>query len=261
MTLGSGQVTEKPSPQPSLSRIGSGPAMQRLCVFDINETLLDLAALDPFFAAVFGDPGERHLWFRTVLHTSLALTVTGHYRPFATIIDETLLARAAACRVTIGPEQAEALKDALRRLPLHADVKPALRTLKAAGYRIAALTNSGAEAARAQLAQAGIAEMMEAVMSTDAVQAAKPAPQPYLFAAKQMDVAPGDLWMVAGHAWDTDGARRAGFKSALVRRPGHGLNACFSSPDVQGDDLGTTVEALIAQDRPIVARMIHPGGR
>lgn len=234
--------------------------MQRFCVFDINETMLDLAALDPFFAAVFGDPGERQLWFRTVLHTSLALTVTGNYRPFATIIDETLLARAAARGIAIGPEQAEALKDALRRLPLHADVRPALKTLRAAGYRIAALTNSGASAARAQLANGGIEDMMEAVMSTDAVEAAKPAPQPYLFAAKQLGVTPGDLWMVAGHAWDTDGARQAGFKSALVLRPGHGLNACFAAPDVQGDDLGATVEALIAQDRPIVARMVHPIG-
>lgn len=234
--------------------------MQGICVFDVNETLLDLSALDPFFAAVFGNAGERQLWFRTVLHTSLALTVTGHYRPFATIIDETLLARGAARQVEIGPTEAEALKHALRHLPLHADVTPALKTLKAAGYRLAALTNSGAETARAQLAKGGIGDLIETVLSTDAVEAAKPAPQPYLFAATHLNVRPGDLWLVAGHAWDTDGASRAGLKSALVRRPGHGLNACFSSPDVQGDDLGATVEALVAQDRPRLERMTRPGG-
>ena len=33
--------------------------MRRVCLFDVNETLLDLAALDPHFARVFGDAGMR----------------------------------------------------------------------------------------------------------------------------------------------------------------------------------------------------------
>ena len=33
--------------------------MPRVCVFDVNETLLDLRALDPAFAQVFGDAAVR----------------------------------------------------------------------------------------------------------------------------------------------------------------------------------------------------------
>lgn len=33
--------------------------MPRICVFDVNETLLDLRALDPQFERVFGDASVR----------------------------------------------------------------------------------------------------------------------------------------------------------------------------------------------------------
>ena len=37
--------------------------MTRAVIFDVNETMLDLAALDPLFAAWFGDPTARREWF------------------------------------------------------------------------------------------------------------------------------------------------------------------------------------------------------
>ena len=51
--------------------------MARVCVFDVNETLLDLAALDPLFGRAFGDPGVRRAWFQQVLQSALVATVTG----------------------------------------------------------------------------------------------------------------------------------------------------------------------------------------
>jgi 2-haloacid dehalogenase len=33
--------------------------MARVCVFDVNETLLDLGALDPHFERVFSDASAR----------------------------------------------------------------------------------------------------------------------------------------------------------------------------------------------------------
>ena len=35
--------------------------MTRACVFDVNETLLDLAALDPHFERVFGNAAVRQV--------------------------------------------------------------------------------------------------------------------------------------------------------------------------------------------------------
>jgi 2-haloacid dehalogenase len=41
--------------------------MQRIIVFDVNETLLDLKALDPHFERLFGSAGVRRDWFKQVV--------------------------------------------------------------------------------------------------------------------------------------------------------------------------------------------------
>src|SRR3712207_4446423 len=56
--------------------------MGRVCVFDVNETLLDLGALDPHFERAFGDAGVRRAWFSQLLQSALVSTVTGTYSDF-----------------------------------------------------------------------------------------------------------------------------------------------------------------------------------
>ena len=51
--------------------------MRRVQVFDVNETLLDLAAMDPHFQRIFGDPGVRVGWFTQMIQSALVATVTG----------------------------------------------------------------------------------------------------------------------------------------------------------------------------------------
>jgi FMN phosphatase YigB (HAD superfamily) len=38
--------------------------MNYVCVFDVDETLLDLSAIDPGFQDVFGDASVRQAWFQ-----------------------------------------------------------------------------------------------------------------------------------------------------------------------------------------------------
>jgi 2-haloacid dehalogenase len=39
------------------------PPSPSVLVFDVNETLLDITALEPVFAQVFGDPRVLREWF------------------------------------------------------------------------------------------------------------------------------------------------------------------------------------------------------
>src|SRR5262245_35568260 len=50
-----------------------------LWVFDINETMLDLAPLDAVFVES-GLPGRRTDWFDLLIHAALVTTATGQYR-------------------------------------------------------------------------------------------------------------------------------------------------------------------------------------
>ena len=57
--------------------------MPRICVFDVNETLLDLGALDPHFERLFGGVSARQAWFGQFLTSWLTAMVTGVYQESA----------------------------------------------------------------------------------------------------------------------------------------------------------------------------------
>lgn len=59
--------------------------MPRVCVFDVNETVLDLGALDPHFERIFGDTSARQGWFGHFLALWTTLTIIGDYRDFGTV--------------------------------------------------------------------------------------------------------------------------------------------------------------------------------
>ena len=53
---------------------------QPLIVFDVNETLLDLAKLEPTFERIFGERSVTRLWFVNLVMYSMALTAAGFLR-------------------------------------------------------------------------------------------------------------------------------------------------------------------------------------
>jgi 2-haloacid dehalogenase len=59
--------------------------MTRVIVCDVNETLLDVGALEPHFKEVFGDARVLQDWFATVLLYSEVATLAGPYADFASI--------------------------------------------------------------------------------------------------------------------------------------------------------------------------------
>jgi putative NADPH-quinone reductase len=54
--------------------------MQKDVAFDVNETLLDLSALDPLFAQNFGMPAVRKEWFSRVLQLAFVTTIGGTHQ-------------------------------------------------------------------------------------------------------------------------------------------------------------------------------------
>src|SRR4051794_41927505 len=57
----------------------------RALVFDVNETLLDLAALDGLFEELFGTAEVRREWFALCVQAVLVTTVTRRYERFSDI--------------------------------------------------------------------------------------------------------------------------------------------------------------------------------
>jgi 2-haloacid dehalogenase len=221
------------------------PWLMPVCVFDVNETLLDMAALDGEFERVFGDAAVRPLWFSQMLQLALTATITCEYRPFGAHAIAALEMLGARRGVAIGDDERAAVRSGMTALPAHADVRPALERLRASGVRLATLTNSTLEVAEAQLSFAGLRDLFELSLSADTVGRLKPAPEPYLHAASALGVPVSEVLMVAAHAWDVAGAMAAGTRAAFVARPGMVPDPGARSPEFVVGDLGELASRLV----------------
>jgi 2-haloacid dehalogenase len=222
--------------------------MPRVCVFDVNETLLDLQALDPHFQRIFGDPTMRQAWFNQLIQSALVTIVTDAYTDFGTVGGAALDMLAARQGTNLSAGDRQAILSAIKTLPPHPDVTAGLAQLRNAGLRLAVLTNSTEEVAQAQIANAGLTEYFEHILSANSVQRLKPAPEPYRMTAEQMHVSVKDIRLVAAHAWDVAGAMQAGCAAAFIARPGKVLDPLFIAPDIVGNDLSEVAERILATE-------------
>src|SRR5918992_5827133 len=222
--------------------------MARVCVFDVNETLLDLGALNPHFERAFGDAGVRRAWFLQLLQSALVATVTGTYSDFGTIGGAALEMVAECEGVDLSDEDKQKFLGGMRELPPHPEVAESLDRLREAGLRLATLTNSTRQVAEAQMENSGLRDHSEQILSADDVQRLKPAPEPYRMAAESLGVEVEGIRLVAAHAWDVAGALRAGCAAAFVARPGMVLDPLVEPPDVVGADLSEVAASIIVAE-------------
>ena len=219
-----------------------------LVLFDVNETLSDLEPLRNRFEQV-GAPGRLlEVWFASTLRDGFALTVAGGYADFRTVALGVL--RGLLMQVETLRHDADAAAEhvlaGFGELDVHADVAEGMHKLADAGVRMATLTNGAAEIAEKLLERAGLANLVEARLSVEAVKRWKPAPEPYLNAARELGVAPGECALVAAHPWDVDGAKRAGLQGAWLNRTRSRYPDFFQRPDASGETLGSLADALVA---------------
>ena len=218
--------------------------VQPVIVFDVMETLLNLAPLDRHFARAFGKRAARQTWFAQMLQIAMTMTITGVYEDFSRVADAALTMTAQQLGTKISAADRKAIRGQIASLPAHADVASGLQRLQESGFRLAALTNSTAKVARHQLTNAGVAASFEQILSVDSIQRFKPAAETYQWAAKQLDVGTSDVMLVAAHGWDVAGAMAAGCRAAFLRRPGKALSTLQNKPEIITTDLHSLATRL-----------------
>jgi 2-haloacid dehalogenase len=118
--------------------------MPHVIVCDVNETLRDIAALEPDFRRAFGNGRALQEWFSTVLLYSEVATLAGPYAEFAAIGGAALDMTAAAKGIALSPDDRRQIMQGMLTLPAHAGVRESLQATCDAGLRLVTLDEFGA---------------------------------------------------------------------------------------------------------------------
>ncbi len=200
-------------------------------VFDVNETLSDMAPLGRRFLDVGATEATAQIWFASLLRDAFALTAAGGTEKFAVMGSEGL--RTVLAGVQLDPDldaATEHVMSGFMALEVHPDVPEGIRALKGTGRRLVTLSNGSAAVAERLLTGAGVREEFERLLSVEDAGVWKPARGSYAYAAEVCGVDLSDMMLVAVHPWDIDGAARAGMQTAFINRSGRPYPGYFTAP-------------------------------
>lgn len=222
----------------------------QVVVFDVNETLSDMAPMSRRFAEIGAPELAAKVWFASLLRDGFALTAAGGFEHFAALGEGAL--RSVLAGVTLDRDIDDAVDHVMQgfmSLGVHPDVVDGVRRLRAAGLRLVTLTNGSTDVGDHLLTEAGIRDHLELLLSVDAAGVWKPGLASYQYAARTCDVAVEQMMLVAVHPWDIDGAARAGMRTAWINRTGVVYPAYFMPPEVTVTALTELADRLPAGPR------------
>lgn len=221
---------------------------KNIILFDINETVLDLSILKPKFKTVFGDESVLATWFSMLLHSSTVCMMTDIKTDFATLAGTMLDALAARMGLTLSNSMRDNILSGFANLPPHKDIKQALSTLKSAGFRTVAFSNSSLNLISTQITNAGLMAYFDDILSVEKTGSFKPDPTVYKYAAAQLNQPLETLRLVATHDWDTHGALSVGMHAAYINRSSAIYHPLYRQPDIIALTMEDIVKQIIEQD-------------
>lgn len=191
----------------------------RAVVFDAYGTLLDVhAATTPEIAVLAHRAAPLAvLWRQKQLEYSWLRALMGRYADFEQVTAEALDAALDAMRVT-DPGLRERLLEAYMTLQPYPEVREVLAGLKALGLPRIVLSNGSPRMLASAFASSGLADLLDDVLSVDAIGTYKPAPEVYRMATRRLGLPADAIGFVSSNGFDAHGAASFGFEVAWVNR-------------------------------------------
>ena len=211
-------------------------------VFDVIGTLFSLETVRRRLTDMGAPPLALDVWFSDSLRDYFAASYAGAYTPFAQVLGASMDRISDALDLELTEDQRASVMGVLRDLRLQPGATDAFRAFADGGWKQITLTNGSESFTRSLLEGAGVDSFFSAVLSCDEVGKSKPHGDVYALARRHSE---GEVWMVAAHAWDVQGAARAGFKTAFVTSKETSYLSAFPAPDVIEDDLFSVANAIL----------------
>lgn len=213
------------------------PQQPQVIVFDVNETLSDMSALDARFEEVGAPAHLRATWFASVLRDGFGLAAAGAAQPFALVAAGVLAPVLAQAGVVDVDGAVQHVMTGMRELDVHADVPEGVRALRRAGPTLITLTNGATATTDGLLSRAGLRDQFDRLLSVEDADAWKPARAAYALAVRETGQPAAELLLVAVHPWDIDGAARAGLRTAWIDRGGSRYPSHLQPPELRATSI------------------------
>ena len=206
----------------------------KACVFDAYGTLFDVHSAVGKHRHRLGDIADQVslLWRTKQLEYTWLRSLMGRHADFWQVTRDAL-----DFAFDMHHRESHELKKDLMAAYLHLDCYPevpeALSILKAAGFKLAILSNGTPAMLEAAVKHSGIGELTETSFSVEQVGIFKPDPRVYRIAVDGLNVKPEEIVFQSSNAWDAAGASAFGFKVAWVNRFGQSVERLPGRPDVE----------------------------
>lgn len=225
------------------------------CVFDAYGTLLDVSTALAAETTALGRERAAELsalWRRKQLEYSWLRSLMRRHADFWQVTQDGLDHALEALGIA-DEGLRERLLAAYRRLAPYPEVPGVLATLKRQGVPTAILSNGSPDMLHDAVEAAGIAPLLDHILSVEEVGTFKPAPEAYRPATIRLGLAAKDIVFLSSNGWDVHGAASFGFRTLWVNRaetpaerlPGKPVRAIADLAELPGflglapDDAGT----------------------
>ena len=178
-----------------------------------------------------------NLWRLRQFEYTWLRTAAGRYADFMAVTGDSLAFATQSLKLEMPEEKRDQLLNAYLKLTAWPDAAPALQKLRAAGVRLAFLSNFTPPMLNGSIKASGLENVFEHILSTDIAKTYKPDPKAYQLGIDTLQLPKEQILFVAFAGWDAAGAKAFGYPTFWVNRLGTPPERLGETADGEGRSL------------------------
>jgi 2-haloacid dehalogenase len=217
------------------------------CVFDAYGTLFDVSSAARSAEDSLGDKWQplAELWRAKQLQYTWLRSLAGRHADFWQVTGDALDFALSTLRVD-DPRLRDRLMNLYMVLGAYPEVLETLKRLRRSGMKLAILSNGSPAMLAAAAANAGIVNLLDAILSVEEVKVYKPHPSVYALVCERLNVVAARVVFVSSNGWDAYSAKAFGFHTLWCNRFGQAPERIPETPDAQIATLVELPEGILA---------------
>jgi 2-haloacid dehalogenase len=218
-------------------------------VFDAYGTLFDVYSIGQLAEKLFPKQGAElaALWRDKQIEYTRLRTMCSTYKPFWEVTQDALVFSCKKLKLDLTLDAQNRLMGEYARLTAFPENLEVLQQLKAMDLKLAILSNGNLDMLNAAVDAAGMHGLFNHILSADAVNKYKTAPEVYQLGPDVFGISARNILFVSSNCWDACGATWFGYTTFWVNRANAPLEELGVTPDASGSDMHALLQYVQKQ--------------